>query len=261
MYFFSLDASNPDLAPHFSAGLSRNFAPDIESVDGACEVASCLDPIGTDDNGHGTHVAGTIGAAANGIGVSGVAPNVTLVELKGGQDSGYFFLNPVVNALTHAANSGLDVVNMSFFVDPWLYNCVANPADSAQEQAEQRAIIRAMWRALTYAHARGVTLVAGHHGGGHVAVLCAGGGVEDAVAGEQGAGAAAHPPPTGERDVRGRGLAQHLAVQLEHRVAGHDDRVRGHRPGGDRGRHRWSLTCPRRPATRSTAGPGPAACS
>jgi lantibiotic leader peptide-processing serine protease len=155
-----LDASNPDLAPHFSAALSRNFAPDIVSVDGACEVASCLDPIGTDDNGHGTHVAGTVGAAANGIGVSGVAPNVTLVELKGGQDSGYFFLNPVVNALTHAANSGIDVVNMSFFVDPWLYNCVANPADSAEEQAEQRAIIRAMWRALTYAHLRGVTLVA-----------------------------------------------------------------------------------------------------
>ncbi|HEU5108277.1 MAG TPA: S8 family serine peptidase, partial [Micromonosporaceae bacterium] len=154
-----LDASNPDLAPHFSAALSRNFAPDIESVDGACEVAGCLDPIGTDDNGHGTHVAGTIGAAANGVGVSGVAPNVTLVELKGGQDSGYFFLDPVVNALTHAANSGLDVVNMSFFVDPWLYNCVANPADSAEEQAEQRAIIRAMWRALTYAHLRGVTLV------------------------------------------------------------------------------------------------------
>jgi subtilisin family serine protease len=154
-----LDATNPDLAAHFSASLSRNFAPDIVSVDGPCEVASCLDPVGTDDNGHGTHVAGTIGAAANGIGVSGVAPNVTLVELKGGQDSGYFFLDPVVNALTHAADAGIDVVNMSFFVDPWLYNCVANPADAPEEQAEQRAIIRGMLRALTYAHLRGVTLV------------------------------------------------------------------------------------------------------
>jgi subtilisin family serine protease len=154
-----LDASNPDLAPNFSARLSRNFAPDIESVDGPCEVEGCLDPIGTDDNGHGTHVAGTIGAAANGVGLSGIAPRVTLVELKGGQDSGYFFLNSVVNSLTHAADVGLDVVNMSFFVDPWLYNCVANPADSAEEQAEQRAIIRAMVRALSYAHRKGVTLV------------------------------------------------------------------------------------------------------
>ncbi|HEU4424643.1 MAG TPA: S8 family serine peptidase [Pilimelia sp.] len=154
-----LDASSPDLAPNFNARLSRNFAPDIPEVDGECEVASCLDPVGTDDGGHGTHVAGTIGAAANGVGLSGVAPKVSLVELKGGQDSGFFFLDPVVNALVHAGNVGLDVVNMSFFVDPWLYNCIENPADSEEAQAEQLAIIKAMRRALRYAHDRGVTLV------------------------------------------------------------------------------------------------------
>ena len=48
---------------------------------------------------------------------------------------------------------------MSFYVDPWLYNCTANPADSPAAQAEQRAIIAAMNRALNYAHRRGVTLV------------------------------------------------------------------------------------------------------
>jgi subtilisin family serine protease len=154
-----LDASNPDLAPHFSQRLSRNFAPDMIDIDGPCEVASCLDPVGTDDGGHGTHVAGTIGAAANGAGISGVAPGVTLVELKGGQDSGYFFLEPVVNALVYAGDAGLDVVNMSFYVDPWLYNCRANPADSPDQQAEQRAIIAGMRRALNYAHNNGVTLV------------------------------------------------------------------------------------------------------
>jgi len=122
-------------------------------------VASCVDPVGTDDGGHGTHVAGTIGAAANRTGVSGVAPGVSLVELKGGQDSGYFFLDPVVNALTYAGDHGLDVVNMSFYVDPWLYNCTANPADAPEAQAEQRAIITAMKRALNYAHRHGVTLV------------------------------------------------------------------------------------------------------
>ncbi|GGM30712.1 serine protease [Micromonospora sonchi] len=154
-----IDASHPDIAPNFNWALSRNFAPDIPEIDGPCEVASCLDPAGTDDGGHGTHVAGTIGAAANGYGLSGVAPKVSLVNLKGGQDSGYFFLNPVVNALLHAGRSGLDVVNMSFYVDPWLYNCTANPADSPEAQAAQRATIRAMKRALTFAHNRGVTLV------------------------------------------------------------------------------------------------------
>ncbi|MDG4835511.1 S8 family serine peptidase [Micromonospora sp. WMMD967] len=154
-----VDASNPDIAPNFNWALSRNFAPDLIDVDGPCEVPSCLDPVGTDDGGHGTHVAGTIGAAANGFGLSGVAPNVSLVELKGGQDSGYFFLEPVVNALLHAGRSGIDVVNMSFYVDPWLYNCTANPADSPEDQAEQRAIIKAMKRALVFAHNKGVTLV------------------------------------------------------------------------------------------------------
>ncbi|MFI6784138.1 S8 family serine peptidase [Micromonospora sp. NPDC050276] len=154
-----VDASNPDIAPNFNWSLSRNFAPDLTDVDGPCEVASCLDPVGTDDGGHGTHVAGTIGAAANGFGLSGVAPNISLVELKGGQDSGYFFLDPVVNALLYAGRSGIDVVNMSFYVDPWLYNCTANPADSPADQAEQRAIIKAVKRALIFAHNKGVTLV------------------------------------------------------------------------------------------------------
>ncbi|WUJ04156.1 S8 family serine peptidase [Actinoplanes sp. NBC_00393] len=154
-----LDAGHPDLAPHFSRALSRNFAKDMPDVDGPCEVAGCLDPVGTDDGGHGTHVAGTIGAAADGHGISGVAPGVTLVELKGGQDSGFFFLGPVVDALTYAGDAGIDVVNMSFFVDPWRYLCPANPADSRKQQAEQRAIIAGLNRALKYAHQRGVTLI------------------------------------------------------------------------------------------------------
>ncbi len=154
-----VDASNPDIAPNFNWRLSRNFAPDIPAIDGPCEAASCVDAVGTDDGGHGTHVAGTIGAAANGIGVSGVAPGVSLVELKGGQDSGFFFLESVINALTYAGRNGIDVVNMSFYVDPWLYNCAANPADSPAAQAEQRTIILGMVRALTYAHVHGVTMV------------------------------------------------------------------------------------------------------
>ena len=154
-----IDASHPDLAPNLDLALSRNFAPDKPDIDGPCEVPSCLDPVGQDDNGHGSHVAGIVAAAANGLGVAGVAPNVTLVEIKGGQDSGFLFLEPVVNSLTYAADIGIDVVNMSFYIDPWLYNCTANPADSPAAQAEQRAIIAAVNRALNYANDHGVTLV------------------------------------------------------------------------------------------------------
>ncbi|MFC0628961.1 S8 family peptidase [Kribbella deserti] len=154
-----IDARNPDIAPNFDWNLSRNFAPDIPEIDGPCEFAGCLDPVGWDDSGHGTHVAGTIGAAANGLGVSGVAPNVSLVMIRGGQDSGFVFLGPVVDALTYAGDVRLDVVNMSFYIDPWLYNCIANPADSPEAQAEQRTTIRTVQRALEYAHDRKVTLV------------------------------------------------------------------------------------------------------
>ena len=116
-------AATSDIAPNFDSALSRNFTTDMPDIDGACEYAGCVDPADDDDNGHGTHVAGTIGAALNGVGISGIAPDVDLVNIRGGQDSGYFFLGPVVNALTYAGDNGLDVVNMSFYVDPWLYNC------------------------------------------------------------------------------------------------------------------------------------------
>ena len=151
-----------DIAPNFDAALSRNFTTDIPAIDGPCEETSCVDPANEDDNGHGTHVAGTIGAALNGLGVSGVAPQADLVNIRGGQDSGFFFLGPVTNALTYAGDNGLDVVNMSFYVDPWLYNCIGGaPQDRQfpQAVAEQMTIIEAMNRALDYAHGKGVTLV------------------------------------------------------------------------------------------------------
>ncbi|GAA3888067.1 S8 family serine peptidase [Saccharothrix violaceirubra] len=161
-----IDGSHPDIAPNFDKARSRNFTVDLPTdeagneVDGPCEFRGCVDPADWDDDGHGTHVAGTIGAAANGFGVSGVAPGVTLVNIRGGQDSGYFFLQPVVDALTYGADIGLDVINMSFYVDPWYYNCAANPADSPEAQLTQRTAIAAVTRAINYAHRKGVTLVA-----------------------------------------------------------------------------------------------------
>ncbi|PRY53417.1 subtilase family protein [Knoellia remsis] len=155
-----VDGNHQDLAPNFNRELSRNFTTDMPDIDGPCDTASCVDPADVDQNGHGTHVAGTIGAAVNDFGISGIAPDVELVNIRGGQDSGYFFVGPVTNALTYAGDVGLDVVNMSFYVDPWLYNCAGGaPEDSPEEAAEQDLIIAAMTRALNYANSKNVTLV------------------------------------------------------------------------------------------------------
>jgi subtilisin family serine protease len=160
-----IDGNHPDIRANFDRKLSRNFTKDIPSdangdkVDGPCEHPSCVDPVDEDDNEHGTHVASTIASPLNGLGMAGVAPNVTLVNVRAGQDSGYFFLQPVVDAITYAADAGIDVVNMSFYTDPWLFNCPDNPADSAEYQAEQRTVIKATERALAYAHRHGVTMV------------------------------------------------------------------------------------------------------
>jgi subtilisin family serine protease len=167
-----IDGTHPDIAPNFDRRLSRNFTTDIPvdangtEVDGPCEHPSCVDPVDEDDNEHGTHVASTIASPINRLGIAGVAPNVTLVNVRAGQDSGYFFLQPVVDALTYAGDAGIDVVNMSFYTDPWLFNCPDNPADSPENQAEQRTVIKASERALAYAHRHGVTLVSAAGNGG-----------------------------------------------------------------------------------------------
>ena len=143
----------------------------MPDIDGPCEVATCIDPADVDDGGHGTHVAGTIAAARNGIGIAGVAPDAELVNVRAGQDSGYFFLWETVGALTYAGDAGLDVVNMSFYTDPWLFNCPsrADYLDGAvtdEQLAEQAMTLKTITAALEYAHNKGVTLVAAA-GNGH----------------------------------------------------------------------------------------------
>jgi lantibiotic leader peptide-processing serine protease len=158
-----IDGNHPDIAPNFNRDLSRNFTTDIPLIDGPCADEpdqSCNDPNDVDENSHGTHVASTIGSPINGLGMAGVAPDVTLVNLRAGQDSGFFFLQPSVDALTFAGDHGVDVVNMSYFIDPWLFNCRNLPGDSPAEQLEQRTIIEGTQRALDYAHLHGVTLIA-----------------------------------------------------------------------------------------------------
>jgi subtilisin family serine protease len=112
----------------------------------------------TDNQFHGTHVAGTIGAQANGVGIVGVAPNVTLVPVKVCDSSGYCYVSAVIDGITYAGDQQFDVINMSFFVDDNAFQeshefkCSSDPV--------QRTFRHAVERAIVYARSRGVTPVA-----------------------------------------------------------------------------------------------------
>jgi subtilisin family serine protease len=116
-------------------------------------------PIPCSDNGfHGTHVAGTVAAQANGIGVVGVAPNATLVPVKVCDTSGYCYASAVVDGITYAGDIGLDVINMSFFVDDDAFQ--ESTEFKCSSDATQNAFRTAVERALKYAIKRGVAPVA-----------------------------------------------------------------------------------------------------
>jgi subtilisin family serine protease len=138
-----LDYTHPDLAANVDDASSVNCVSGIP-VPG--KVAAM------DDNGHGTHTAGTIAAAKNGIGIVGVAPNVKIAGIKAGNASGFFFPEAVVCAFVWAGSHHLQVTNNSYFADPWLFNC--------RNDADQRAIWQAERRAIAYAQSQGVLVVA-----------------------------------------------------------------------------------------------------
>ncbi|WP_051688244.1 S8 family peptidase [Desulfofalx alkaliphila] len=66
-----------------------------------------------DDNGHGTHVAGTIGAADNGVGVIGVAPLVSLYSVKIINRNGSGTLADIIKGLDWCVKNRMQVVNLS----------------------------------------------------------------------------------------------------------------------------------------------------
>ncbi len=138
-----LDFTHPDLAANV------DFANSVSCVGGVPDPNPAA---WMDDNGHGTHTAGTIAAAQNGMGITGVAPNVKIAGIKAGNADGYFFPEAVICSFMWAGVHHLDVTNNSYFADPWLFNCRNDP--------EQRAIWKAEQRAIRYAMQQGVTVVA-----------------------------------------------------------------------------------------------------
>ncbi|MEU0301253.1 S8 family serine peptidase [Streptomyces sp. NPDC006175] len=141
-----VDDTHPDLAPNFDRAASVNCvsgAPD--TTDGAWRPAA-------GESDHGTHVAGTIAAAKNGTGVTGVAPGVKVSGIKVSTPAGFFYTEAVVCGFVWAAEHGVDVTNSSYYTDPWLFNCKNDP--------DQGALVEAVTRATRYAEGKGVVNVA-----------------------------------------------------------------------------------------------------
>ncbi|HSQ56828.1 MAG TPA: S8 family serine peptidase [Gemmata sp.] len=116
-----IDYTHPDLAaniwtnPNEIAGNGidddgNGFVDDIHGWDFANDDN---DPY--DDNGHGTHVSGTIGAIGdNGIGVAGVNWSVQLMALKFLDANGRGWISNAVAALNYAVTMGVKVTNNSW---------------------------------------------------------------------------------------------------------------------------------------------------
>lgn len=80
---------------------------------GAAATDTAVPAGGQDDNGHGTHIAGTAAAADNGRGVVGVAPDATLRPVKALLANGVGLASDVAKAIEHAAERDWDVANLS----------------------------------------------------------------------------------------------------------------------------------------------------
>ena len=117
-----VDTSHPDLI----ANLWRN--PDASAPDqyGYDFVNNDADP--SDDNGHGTAVAGVIGAVGNnGVGVTGVAWKTRIMALKFMDANGNGFTSDAIRAMDYAVQHGAKVLNNSWSgaaADPLLAHAI-----------------------------------------------------------------------------------------------------------------------------------------
>nr|ABI26631.1 thermostable alkaline protease [Shouchella clausii] len=85
--------------------------PDLRIAGGASFISS--EPSYHDNNGHGTHVAGTIAALNNSIGVLGVAPSADLYAVKVLDRNGSGSLASVAQGIEWAINNNMHIINMS----------------------------------------------------------------------------------------------------------------------------------------------------
>ena len=127
-----IDITHPDLAANIAGGFN--------AISGGSY---------TDDNGHGTHVAGIIGALDDGAGVIGVDPHADLYAIKVLDNNGSGYVSDIIEGLDWAVANNIQVVNMSL-----------GASKGTQSFAE----------AIQRAHAAGIVIVAaaGNNGRGIV---------------------------------------------------------------------------------------------
>lgn len=94
-----IDYNHEDLDANYRGGYDFIFDDD--------------DPIDDSWNSHGTHIAGIIGAEANGTGVVGVAPEVSLYAVKALDSAGFGTLGTIVAGIQWAVDNGMDIANLS----------------------------------------------------------------------------------------------------------------------------------------------------
>lgn len=140
-----VDDTHPDLAPNFDAKNSVNCIDNGKpnTTAGAWRPTT---------SSHGTHVAGTVAAARNGVGIVGVAPNVRIASVKVVNDDGFIYPEYAICGFIWAAEHDMDVTNHSYFIDPWEFWC--------DDNADQGAVQESVRRAVAFATNSGVLSVA-----------------------------------------------------------------------------------------------------
>lgn len=94
-----IDATHPELAASYRGGINL--------------LDPAMPPLDDSWNGHGTHVAGVLAAAADGDGVVGVAPAAELYAVKVSDGSGYGSISTLIAGLEWAIANQIDVANIS----------------------------------------------------------------------------------------------------------------------------------------------------
>jgi serine protease len=104
-------------SPDFRAG---EFVPGHDFVDDDAEPA--------DENGHGTHIAGTIAAQVDdGVGFTGIAYGVRLMPVRVLDESGAGTAETISNGIRWAVREGADIVNLSLEFDAGVTSCAQVP--------------------------------------------------------------------------------------------------------------------------------------
>ena len=115
-----VDASHPDLAQNIwtnpseipGNGIDDDANGFVDDTSGWNFVANS--PNAGDDNGHGTHVAGILGAkGGNGIGVAGVAWNVKIMPIKVLDASAIGSASTLALGIRYAVANGAKIINLS----------------------------------------------------------------------------------------------------------------------------------------------------